>query len=665
MERFQQTGKMGGSGRASGGSSGGGSINIFANAIEEKGSVLANGGESRNGNGGVGGEGSVTINQLEPDLEYEAKTIYLDLNETYSIDTSKLEYINQNGVQTPILVVGTLKYESLDTNIATINSVGEITTKNYGTTTIKITDATNEITTYITIIVTRKLDSIVQGFRDTDLPDGNYRIVVNSQPYDVELINYYDNMRYSLNADETEKIVELGDETTEYKMLVVKYHKNLIVDEGVTLTAKRVDELTYKKGMYICVLGDITNHGNISMTARGTYNQEGENVYLWKNIDESYEYVPAEGGAGGTKVTATKNQSKVGNVGEDGKERSTGGGGSGNASAGDESPTSYSGAGSQGTSYSGGSGGGGAAGNFRGGSITAQDAEPNGGAGGNAYSYRGSTSWATRYAGGGAGNTKGEGKYTYSGQNTGTAWESGNGENGTGGLLMLYADNLYNSGEISAKGMNGGSGQAPGGSSGGGSINIFANIVREKGTVLANGGTTGGLGGNGTVTINELQGYLNYSPKEVDIEKNTYYQIDNTKFEYINQNGIQTPILSLGTLKYESLDTNIATVDSTGKIIGISVGKTKIKITDTINNINTYIYINIYNGSKVDVQEGKNFTIALKENGTVWSYGLNDKGQLGIENNENQKEPVQVKDLQEVKEISTGYSHTLALTKTR
>lgn len=30
------------------------------------------------------------------------------------------------------------------------------------------------------------------------------------------------------------------------------------------------------------------------MTARGTYNQEGENVYLWKNLDGSYEYVPAK-----------------------------------------------------------------------------------------------------------------------------------------------------------------------------------------------------------------------------------------------------------------------------------------------------------------------------------------------------------------------------------
>lgn len=39
--------------------------------------------------------------------------------------------------------------------------------------------------------------------------------------------------------------------------------------------------------------GNVYNEGNISMTARGTYNCAGQNVYLWKNIDNSYEFVPA------------------------------------------------------------------------------------------------------------------------------------------------------------------------------------------------------------------------------------------------------------------------------------------------------------------------------------------------------------------------------------
>ena len=40
------------------------------------------------------------------------------------------------------------------------------------------------------------------------------------------------------------------------------------------------------------------------MTSRGTYNLAGENVYLWKNEDGSFEYVPAVGGAGGSAATS-------------------------------------------------------------------------------------------------------------------------------------------------------------------------------------------------------------------------------------------------------------------------------------------------------------------------------------------------------------------------
>ena len=150
-------------------------------------------------------------------------------------------------------------------------------------------------------------DSLVQGIRDCDLADGNYifRVTGNVDgteeiiDYPVELINYYNDVTYSLEEGETEKIISLGDDTTDYKMLAVKYHKDLTINEGITLTATNVEDLTYKKGMYVCVLGELTNNGTISMTARGTYNCAGENVYLWKKTDGNFEYVPAVGGAGG------------------------------------------------------------------------------------------------------------------------------------------------------------------------------------------------------------------------------------------------------------------------------------------------------------------------------------------------------------------------------
>ena len=208
-------------------------------------------------------------------------------------------------------------------------------------------------------------ESIVQGARDNNLSDGNYIFRVtgtdtegNSETidYPVEIMNYYDNVTYSVDSEET-KTVSLGDRSQEYKMLIVKYHKNLTIDKGITLTANTAldaegneTNLTYKKGMYLCVIGELTNNGNISMTARGTYNQEGENVYLWKNKGENkeqdFEYVPAVGGQGGAGLTTTKNQFKNGTTGGNGSLRATGGGGAGASSAGDGTPTVYSGSGS-------------------------------------------------------------------------------------------------------------------------------------------------------------------------------------------------------------------------------------------------------------------------------------------------------------------------------
>lgn len=169
-----------------------------------------------------------------------------------------------------------------------------ITAINYGETKAVVTHTATGNTKEIMIEVINKMESIVQGFRDINFADGKHTVLVKDKLYDVEVINIYGDTTYSLENGETSRIVLLGDDSKDYRTLVVKYHGNLTIDEGVTVTANTSDGLTYKKGMYLCVLGDIKNNGNISMTARGTYNQEGENVYLWKNIDNSYEYVPAD-----------------------------------------------------------------------------------------------------------------------------------------------------------------------------------------------------------------------------------------------------------------------------------------------------------------------------------------------------------------------------------
>ena len=97
---------------------------------------------------------------------------------------------------------------------------------------------------------------------------------------------------------------------------------------------------------------------------------------------------------------------------------------------------------------------------------------------------------------GGAGNKGGSGKVY--------------GNNGTGGLLIIYSENVINKYTIASNGSNGGYAETGGGSSGGGSINIF---YKDKISLLkeiaiggyATGKTrVGGAGGNGTVTIGNI-----------------------------------------------------------------------------------------------------------------------------------------------------------------
>ena len=141
--------------------------------------------------------------------------------------------------------------------------------------------------------------------------------------------------------------------------------------------------------------------------------------------------------------------------------------------------------------------------------MSAEAGAENGGAGGNAVGYRSNSSWATRKAGGGAGNPGGKGA-----ENGLENEEEGTGENGTGGLLIVYCNNFNNEGTIESNGSKGGIfGLSAGGSSGGGSINIFYNKLSSQGNLQALGGEAsfitnyeiyGGKGGNGTISIGKF-----------------------------------------------------------------------------------------------------------------------------------------------------------------
>ena len=322
-------------------------------------------------------------------------------------------------------------------------------------------------------------DSVLSILRDNDLATGNYTFEANGEEYPVHLYTY-DVDQHWTTEDET----TFGDEkdvatasTYAQNMVIVKVKGDVTIDSGVTVGPKYTS-YGGPKGFTLYVTGTLTNNGTID-NSHGA-KAVGQNVYLYKNTDGTYEYVPAVGASGGAGYS--KYRGGPGNVGKTGSSRGTGGGGSGGCWG----ETTTCGGGNAGTSYSGGTGGGG-------GYSTVGTAGANyGGIGGTGSTRSGA------FAGGGAGNPGGTG--------------SAKGGNGTGGLLTIYAKDYINLGTVKANGSNGGfADYASGGSSGGGSINIFYTSSYTAGTVERNGGSAvggnlnkGGAGGAGTVTYTQI-----------------------------------------------------------------------------------------------------------------------------------------------------------------
>ena len=258
---------------------------------------------------------------------------------------------------------------------------------------------------------------------------------------------------------------------------------------------------------------------------------------------------------------------------------------------------------------------------------------------------------------------------------------------------MLYSDTLMNSGKISSEGSNGAggtfhfgqryNGAVGGAGSGGGSVNIFTKLVKNSGELSAAGGKGGKIiasganmgaidgadGGNGTVTVTELSSVLNYNKKEVILNVNDTYNIDENQITYTKLNEIQTEDITVGNIVYEveNQDNNIISVDSNGQVIAKAIGTARVKITDTDNDKITYLIIKVIKEiAETDIKNGNEFTVALKSNGTVWAFGKNDKGQLGSGTKDNSNEAIEVlkedgEALKDITKIGAGAEAAIAL----
>lgn len=233
------------------------------------------------------------------------------------------------------------------------------------TSTGKETIATTQISN-----IQEAVDSLLKGIEKLQA-EGEQQINIEGKAdYNVNVILYKGDLvldgkqevKGATLANNTYEFGDIKDVATEEdyakNTVVLKVEGNLTVQENVVVTAvKSAEGYGGPKGLVVYCTGELNNYGTISMTARGAKAQ-GEDVYLWKNTDDSYEYVPAVGATGGASYNNYRGYA-TGRTGNSGTNRATGGGGSGGSYHGDSTGYATSVTGGRGTSYSGGTGSGG------------------------------------------------------------------------------------------------------------------------------------------------------------------------------------------------------------------------------------------------------------------------------------------------------------------
>ena len=195
-------------------------------------------------------------------------------------------------------------------------------------------------------------------------------------------------------------------------------------------------------------------------------------------------------------------------------------------------------------------------------------------------------------------------------------------------------------------------------------------IVRKDGTVWVSGDNTyGQIGNSGNTSATYLSkmgdGFLNYPEKVITVGVDKSQKINPLLFNIQDDMNVYTDSTTkVGTLNYEIEDSNVAELTTLGMITGKQQGITKIKVTDTSTKRTTSIWVKVVNDSNIQISLGYKFSVALKQDGTVWSWGQNNDGELGLGNTTEYDEPQQITEITEkITDVKTGYYHSIALTE--
>ena len=183
-----------------------------------------------------------------------------------------------------------------------------------------------------------------------------------------------------------------------------------------------------------------------------------------------------------------------------------------------------------------------------------------------------------------------------------------------------------------------------------------------------------GLGDNSSRSKFEMVGKLQIisNPEKISLHVGETKNVDLSVGSSFN---LKSDVAQLsGTINKVITNTNIASV-SEDVVTGESIGRTILNATytgtiGTISQDERSFYRNIEvevlpEGGVVvpNVDSGNGFTVSLKSDGSVWSWGTNNYGQLGLGNTIAYNEPQKIELTDIIKDVAVGTNHALALTE--